>query len=350
MLFIPLPFVVSLLLLILFVAVIKRDNGTTANVPFLALIVLGAFQSVLSGLHWGYDVKAAMYITPVTAAFMPPLAYLGVVQLVRKNNRSRLSRLGFHLLPALIVVLCMVTFTWAIDVALILIFIGYAGAILRLMRHGTDALRLAPFEGAASTYHAILFAAFALTLSAALDTFIFLDFLWTDGELAIKVITFGNLGAFFILATAASVASRSHVPVETPETTQKPNLAEDKETILALQALMDSRHVYRDPDLNLDRLSRKLTMPSRQISSAINRTTGKNVSQYVNEYRVAEACTLLAETTTPVTEIMFDVGFQTKSNFNREFRRVTDMSPLEWRKKTQSDGRGVAQKASAEIF
>jgi AraC-like DNA-binding protein len=43
---------------------------------------------------------------------------------------------------------------------------------------------------------------------------------------------------------------------------------------------------------------------------------------------------LLAETTTPVTEIMFDVGFQTKSNFNREFRRVTDMSPLEWRKKT----------------
>jgi len=33
---------------------------------------------------------------------------------------------------------------------------------------------------------------------------------------------------------------------------------------------------------------------------------------------------------------MFDVGFQTKSNFNREFRRVTDTTPLEWRDRSRS--------------
>jgi AraC-like DNA-binding protein len=69
----------------------------------------------------------------------------------------------------------------------------------------------------------------------------------------------------------------------------------------------------------------------RQISAAINRATGKNVSQYVNEFRIAEACALLVETDKPVTEIMLDVGFQTKSNFNREFRRVTNMTPVQWR-------------------
>ncbi|OKH86537.1 AraC family transcriptional regulator [Thalassospira sp. TSL5-1] len=342
MLFIPLPFVVSLLLIILFVAVIKRDSETAANIPFLALILLSALQSVFSGLHWGYDVKAVMYITPVTAAFMPPLTYLGVSQLVGKNTPKQFFRLSFHLLPAIIVLLCMATRRAAIDIVLILIFIGYAAAILRLMRHGTDALRLAPFEGATSTYHAILFAAFALALSATLDTLIFLDFLWKDGALAVQVITFGNLGTLIILSIAAGVASRSHVPAEMPETPPQPKqteeLAEDKETILAVQAMMKDRHVYRDPDLNLDRLSRKMTLPSRQISAAINRATGKNVSQYVNEYRIAEACTLLAESATPVTEIMFDVGFQTKSNFNREFRRVTDMSPLEWRKKHGANG------------
>jgi AraC-like DNA-binding protein len=32
-----------------------------------------------------------------------------------------------------------------------------------------------------------------------------------------------------------------------------------------------------------------------------------------------------------VTTIMLDAGFQTKSNFNREFRRVTGTSPSLWR-------------------
>jgi AraC-like DNA-binding protein len=110
-------------------------------------------------------------------------------------------------------------------------------------------------------------------------------------------------------------------------------VAEDKETMIAVQRLMETRRIYRDVDLNLDRLARKLGIPARQISAAINRTTAKNVSQYVNEFRIAEACRLLVETEKSVTEIMLEVGFQTKSNFNREFRRVTDMAPIQWREK-----------------
>lgn len=33
----------------------------------------------------------------------------------------------------------------------------------------------------------------------------------------------------------------------------------------------------------------------------------------------------------PVTTAMLESGFQTKSNFNREFRRVTGQSPANWR-------------------
>ena len=51
MIFIPLPFVVALLLVILFVAVVRRDEEAAPNLPFLALIVLTALQSVLSGLR-----------------------------------------------------------------------------------------------------------------------------------------------------------------------------------------------------------------------------------------------------------------------------------------------------------
>lgn len=112
----------------------------------------------------------------------------------------------------------------------------------------------------------------------------------------------------------------------------------DKETLAAIQSRMETKHSYRDPDLNLDRLARRALIPARQISTAINRATGKNVSQYVNELRIAEACQLLAETEKSVTEVMLDVGFQTKSNFNRELRRVTDMTPVQWRSSRANPG------------
>ena len=147
-----------------------------------------------------------------------------------------------------------------------------------------------------------------------------------------------------ILAIAASAASRT--PVESssadrglPDEAPAPEAAEpaadtaaaDSEVMANIEALMQARTLYRDANLTLDRLARRAGISARQISGAINRTTGKNVSQYVNEFRIAEACQLLQSTDKPVTAIMFEAGFQTKSNFNREFRRVTGLSPVEWR-------------------
>jgi AraC-like DNA-binding protein len=331
--FVPLPFVVAILLLVLFVAVVRRDDAAQANKPFLTLILVSAFLSLLSGLRWGYGVQNFAYLAPVAAATVPPLAYAGVERLVRESVLSARLRIGLHSAPALVILVLMAVWRDAIDLALVLNSVGYAVAILLLMRMGTDALRLAPFEGAALAYRAILFAALALLFSAAVDTFVFLDLAWTQGEYARPVIAIGNLAALIILSIAAAAASRSHTPTETVESSSEPEMPEDRETISAITTLMQMKHVYRDVDLNLDRLARKLGMPARQISAAINRATGKNVSQYVNEHRIAEACGLLVETDKPVTEIMFDVGFQTKSNFNREFRRVTDMTPLEWRER-----------------
>jgi AraC-like DNA-binding protein len=335
MLFIPLPFVVAILLVVLFVAVRARDEESSPNLPFQALILLSTSQAVLSGLRWGYAVLPVMYIMPVAAAMVPPLAYLGVSRLVHKTSLSPIRQICLHALPAALIIVLVAVWRDAIDIAIILTDIGYTAAILLLMRSGTDALRLAPFENAGPTYKAILFAAAALLLSAAVDTFIWLDFAWAGGQYALKVISFGNLAALAILATAAAAASRSHAPIDKAETVRPPEFLEDPQTLAAVQTLMKDKHAYRDVDLNLDRLARKLAIPARQISAAINRATAKNVSQYVNEYRIAEACMLLAETDKPVTEIMFDVGFQTKSNFNREFRRVTDTTPIEWRERSR---------------
>jgi AraC-like DNA-binding protein len=329
--FLPLSFVVAILLLILFVAVWRSGEGTPRNIAFLALILLSAFQAFLSGLRWGYGIQEVMFVSPVGAALVPPLVYGGVARQVR--SIALYPRLALHALPALVVAVLLVTWRGAIDAVLPAVFIGYAGAILLLMQQGPDALRRTPFESAAPVYRALIFAAVTLLLSAALDLFVFLDFSWTQGRHAPALVAGANLMALIILSIAAAVVVRGRAAVETGNEVQGPveEAPGDPETLAAIQALMESKRPYRDPDLNLDRLARKVILPARQISAAINRITGKNVSQFVNDFRIAEACALLVDTDKPVTEVMLDVGFQTKSNFNREFRRVTTMTPVQWR-------------------
>jgi AraC-like DNA-binding protein len=328
--FLPLSFVVAILLLVLFVAVWRNGAGNPRNIPFLALILLSAFQAFLSGLRWGYGLQEVMFVAPVGAALVPPLVYGGVARQVR--GFAAHPRLALHALPAVLVAVLLATWRGALDAVLPAIFVGYAGAILHLMRQGPDALRRTPFESAAPVYRALLFAAATLLLSAALDLLVFLDFSWTQGRHAPTLVAVANLMALVVLSIAGAVVVHGRAAAESGDEVRAPVEAPgDQETLDALQALMQTRRPYRDPDLNLDRLARKAVLPMRQISAAINRATGKNVSQYVNEFRIAEACALLVETDKPVTEIMLDVGFQTKSNFNREFRRVTNMTPVQWR-------------------
>jgi AraC-like DNA-binding protein len=98
-----------------------------------------------------------------------------------------------------------------------------------------------------------------------------------------------------------------------------------------LDAFMNDKHVYTDSNLTLARVARRLSVPARDVSTAINRTTGENFSRYINGFRVRHAQGALRETELPITEVMFDAGFVSKSSFNTEFRRVTGRTPSQFR-------------------
>lgn len=70
-------------------------------------------------------------------------------------------------------------------------------------------------------------------------------------------------------------------------------------------------------------------MPAKRLSIAVNLVTGDNISRYVNGHRIAAACAAL-QAGQSATEAMFEAGFATKSNFNREFRRITGQTPSDW--------------------
>ena len=123
--------------------------------------------------------------------------------------------------------------------------------------------------------------------------------------------------------------------------------AEDRALVERARTLLDSQSLYRDPDLTLGRLARRLTVPAKRLSAAVNRVEGRNVSQFVNRFRVEAVCRRLGEDGTRVTESMLEAGFRTKSNFNREFRRVTGTSPSDWAR-AHGEGRAVDGGAAGE--
>jgi AraC-like DNA-binding protein len=89
--------------------------------------------------------------------------------------------------------------------------------------------------------------------------------------------------------------------------------------------------LFLEADLTVQRLARRLHLPARSLSAAINRTQGSNMSQYVNTFRLAHAARLLVESKDSVTRIAEQSGFMTRSNFYREFQRVYGQSPKEYR-------------------
>ncbi|MNC48545.1 Transcriptional activator NphR [compost metagenome] len=124
-------------------------------------------------------------------------------------------------------------------------------------------------------------------------------------------------------------------PVEPlPEPT--PEATEDEEQLAEwfdrVQQRLRQDDLYLEPELNLARLARKVGLPARRVSQAINRHAGMNVSQYVNQLRVHQAAQWLLASDDPVTDIMQAAGFTTKSNFNREFLRIYSVNPSEWRR------------------
>ncbi len=84
--------------------------------------------------------------------------------------------------------------------------------------------------------------------------------------------------------------------------------------------------------ITLPQAARKLQVPARQLSNAVNQIYGKSFSTHLNDLRVEEAKRLLSlSTELSIIEVMHQAGFSTKSNFNKEFLRVTGMSPSAFR-------------------
>lgn len=77
-------------------------------------------------------------------------------------------------------------------------------------------------------------------------------------------------------------------------------------------------------------------MSPHSFSRFFSRSTGSGFVDYVNQVRTNKACYLLRETEHQINEIVFECGFATVSNFNKQFRKHAGMSARDYRAQYRS--------------
>lgn len=120
------------------------------------------------------------------------------------------------------------------------------------------------------------------------------------------------------------------------------NLGDDQKRLLARrirEAMENDSCGYCDANFTLGVLADHVGSNVKYVSQVINDVFGKSFSNYVNEYRIREACDRLSVkgpyANYSVKGIGESVGFRSHSTFVGVFRKITGMTPSVYRKMSE---------------
>jgi len=106
-----------------------------------------------------------------------------------------------------------------------------------------------------------------------------------------------------------------------------------------LKDYMNARKPYLNPSLTIKDMADDLGIPVRDLSLLINHQLGQHFYDFVNTYRIEHAMEILkdgSKSKVTVLEILYEVGFNSKSSFNTAFKKHTGTTPTEYRKELKN--------------
>ena len=101
----------------------------------------------------------------------------------------------------------------------------------------------------------------------------------------------------------------------------------------AIESVLTSEKMYTNPGLTLEDLAKSLDTTSRQISQVVNQGFDINFNDFINQMRVDHMIALLKENKQEqytLLSLALDCGFNSKTTFNRSFKKFTGKSPREY--------------------
>ena len=108
----------------------------------------------------------------------------------------------------------------------------------------------------------------------------------------------------------------------------KAEVSDDSRRIITVKNYINSNFMY---ELKLQTLADMANMSQSAFSRFFKLHTGRTLSDYIMDIRLANATRMLIDTTESIANISFNCGYNNLSNFNRIFRRKLGCSPTEFR-------------------
>jgi AraC-like DNA-binding protein/ligand-binding sensor protein len=95
---------------------------------------------------------------------------------------------------------------------------------------------------------------------------------------------------------------------------------------------------HQDEDISLPDVSKAVNTSTFYFCKMFKKATGINFTEYLSRVRIEKAKNLLLNPNARVSEVAYDVGFQSLTHFNRVFRKLVGESPTDYRKKKPFTG------------
>ena len=90
-------------------------------------------------------------------------------------------------------------------------------------------------------------------------------------------------------------------------------------------------HEHQTEELSLGQVAKAVNMSSYYFCKMFKKVTGINFTDYVARVRIEKSKNLLLNPNLRVSEIAFEVGFQSLTHFNRVFKKILGQSPTDYR-------------------
>ena len=146
------------------------------------------------------------------------------------------------------------------------------------------------------------------------------------GALSFSVVLYFNL-MFFVLRRKALSAA----PIE-KYSDKKIDDKQAQQHISQLQTLLNEQHLYKDAQLTLSKVAKRMGVSSPYLSQLLNDNMKVTFTHFINEYRIELAKEMLKTNTRKVDDIADECGFNSTSTFYAVFKKHVQMTPSAFRK------------------
>lgn len=88
---------------------------------------------------------------------------------------------------------------------------------------------------------------------------------------------------------------------------------------------------HQGDDLSLGQVAKAVNTSTFYFCKMFKKATGVNFTDYLSRVRIEKAKNLLLNPNLRISEIAYEVGFQSLTHFNRVFKKIVGQSPTEYR-------------------